>query len=106
MISLVLALLACYGTLMAVALLPLLGLGLALNEGIWAAVIVLFVVATLLALIAGIRRQHSVGPPLLGAIAAGIVIYALWVDYHVLTELVGFVLLMAATGWNLYRRRR
>ncbi|EPC01097.1 hypothetical protein L861_11020 [Litchfieldella anticariensis FP35 = DSM 16096] len=106
MAALLMALLTCYGTLAVVALLPLLGLGLSLNEGAWATAIALFVLLTLAAITAGMRRHRSLGPTVVGVIATGILLYTLFVDYHILIELVGFLLLVAATGWDLYRRRR
>ncbi|GGX85978.1 hypothetical protein GCM10007160_11480 [Litchfieldella qijiaojingensis] len=104
--ALVMALLTCYGTLAVVAGLPLLGLGLRLSEGTWASAIALFVLLTLAAIAAGIRRHRAPGPTLIGMIATGILFYTLFVDYYALVELAGFLLLTAATGWDLYRRRR
>ncbi|WP_254275568.1 MerC family mercury resistance protein [Halomonas sp. 3H] len=101
-----LALLSCYGTLALVALLPLLGLGLALDEGLWAGTIALFVLLTLAALAAGIRRHRASLPTLLGAAGGGLVLHALFVDYRALVELSGFVLLASAVAWDLRRRRR
>lgn len=106
MASLMLALLTCYGTLAMVTLMPLIGIGLAVNEGTWAMAIALFVLLTLATLAAGVRRHHSAGPPVLALIASAIVLYALFVEYHRLTELAGFGLLAIAVGWDLYRRRR
>ncbi len=101
-----LALLSCYGTLALATLLPLLGIGLALNEGAWAGAIATFVLLTLGALAAGLRRRVGPWPSLLGAVGAGLVFYALFVDYHALVELAGFLVLAAATLWDLRRRRR
>lgn len=106
MVSLVLALLACYGTLASVGLLALLGVGLAVDETLWASAIVLFALLTVAAIGAGARRHHHYGPLLLAVVAAGTILYPLLVDYHALVELAGFLLLIAAAGWDLYRRRR
>jgi arsenite methyltransferase len=104
--ALVLALLSCYGTLTLAAMLPLLGLGLSLNEGAWAGTIAAFVLLTLATLSAGLRRRVGPWPSLLGAMGAGLVLYALFVDYHAPVELAGFLMLAAATLWDLHRRRR
>jgi len=104
--ALILALLSCYGTLALVALLPLLGLGLALDDGLWAGTIALFVLLSLAALAAGLRHRVGLLPLLPGAAGGGLVLYALLVDYHALVELAGFVLLGAAVLWDLRRRRR
>ncbi|WP_416137823.1 MerC family mercury resistance protein [Halomonas sp. HK25] len=104
--ALALALLSCYGTLALVALLPLLGIGLALDEGLWAGSIAGFVLLTLAALAAGIRRHADYWPTMLGAMGGGLVLYALFVDYLALVELAGFVLLGSGVAWDLRRRRR
>ncbi|WP_302139351.1 MerC family mercury resistance protein [Halomonas alkalicola] len=101
-----LALLSCYGTLALAALLPLLGIGLALDEGLWAGAIALFVLLTLATLAAGIRHHRALAPTLLGAAGGGLVLHALFVDYRALVELAGFLLLGAAVAWDLRRRRR
>ncbi|MDI5934539.1 MerC family mercury resistance protein [Halomonas kalidii] len=104
--ALCLALLSCYGTLALVGLLPLLGIGLALDEGAWALAIAAFVLLTLATLAAGIRRHHAVGPTLLATAGSAPILYALFIDYHASVELAGFVLLAAATLWDLRQRRR
>ncbi|WP_163558740.1 MerC family mercury resistance protein [Halomonas sp. NO4] len=101
-----LALASCYGTLALAALLPLLGVSLAVNEGTWATTIAGFVLLTLGVLVAGFRRHRAIGPPLLAASGAAMVLYALFIDYHALVELAGFVLLAAAALWDLHQRRR
>ncbi|MFY0992026.1 MerC family mercury resistance protein [Halomonas sp. C05BenzN] len=104
--ALCLALLSCYGTLALVGLLPLLGLGLALDEGAWAGTIAAFVVLTLAALAAGLRRHRAPGPLVLASAGGGLILYALFIDYRALVELAGFVLLAIATLWDLRQRRR
>lgn len=104
--ALALALLSCYGTLALVALLPLLGFGLALHEGAWAGAIATFVLLTLGPLVAGLRHQAGPWPALLGVVGASLVLHALFVDYHAPMEFAGFLALAAATLWDLRRRRR
>lgn len=104
-LALGLALLSCYGTLALVALLPLLGLHLSLNEGLWAGAIGVFVLLTLGVLAAsGIRRRQA-APALLGLGGALLVGHALFVDYQAWRELVGFLLLGGAVLWDLRRRQ-
>ncbi len=103
--ALTLALLSCYGTLALMALLPLLGLGLALDEGLWAGTIALFVLLSLATLATGIPRHGDYWPTLLGVAGGGLVLYALFVDYRALVELGGFLLLAGAIAWDLRRRR-
>ncbi len=104
--ALSLALLSCYGTLALVALLPLLGIGLALDEGLWAGTITLFVLLSLGALAAGLRRRVGPLPLMLGSLGGGLVLHALFVDYRALVELFGFTLLGTAVALDLRRRRR
>lgn len=106
MAGLVMAVLACYGTLAAVSLLALLGVGLALNEMVWVGAIALFTILTMAAVIPGVMRHRSYGPAVLAVAAAGVVLYALFIDYHALIELTGFILLAGAVGWDIHARRR
>ncbi|MDZ7839754.1 MAG: hypothetical protein U5R46_02875 [Gammaproteobacteria bacterium] len=100
------ALLACYGTLAAVGLLGLYGVGLMLNQTVWAGAIALFTVLAAASTVAGVWVHGSCGPPACGLLGGELVLYALFVDYHVLVELAGFLVLGAAVAWDLYRRRR
>lgn len=101
-----LALLSCYGTLALVGLLPLLGIGLALDEGTWALTIAAFVLLTLAALAAGRRRHHALAPTLLAVTGSAAIFQALFIDYHPLVELAGFVLLAVAVLRDRQARHR
>ena len=105
MLGLAVALLACYGTLAAVALLAMLGVGLALDEGIWAGTIALFAVLTAFAIVPGARRHGGFGPSILAGAGAGAIVYALFVDYRLWIELVGFAALATAVLWDIRLRR-
>lgn len=100
------ALLACYGTLAAVGLLSLYGVSVMLNETVWAGAIGLFTVVTVATTVVGVRLHGSRKPAVAGALGAGLVLYALFVDYDRLVELAGFLVLGGAVGWDLYLRRR
>lgn len=104
--ALVLALLSCYGTLAAVGMLAALGAGMALNPGLWAGTIGLFTVLTTVFIAAGFRRHRSVTSTALALIGSALVLYALFIDYGVMTELTGFVFLIGAAARDLYLRRR
>lgn len=106
MVGLVLALIACYGTLAAVALLPLIGIAMVFNEGIWAAAIVVFACLTAAAILPGIWRHHAYGPSVLACAGAGAIIYAMFVHYSIAVELAGFLLLAGSVGLDIYLRRR
>lgn len=104
--GLVLALLSCYGTLAAVSLLALLGTGRMLDDTLWAGAIALFTLLTAAAVIAGIRYHRGAGPAALAIAGAAVIHYALFVDYHMLVELAGFVLLIASVWRDIRLRRR
>jgi arsenite methyltransferase len=104
-VSLVAAVLVCYGTLAAVALLTMLGVGLALNEGLWAGAIALFALLAAAAIVAGFRRHRGYGPAALAMAGAGAILYALFVDYRMIVELSGFILLAGAAFWDIRLRR-
>ncbi|MGQ4879767.1 MerC family mercury resistance protein [Billgrantia sp. LNSP4103-1] len=106
MLAFLLALASCYGTLALVALLPLLGVHLALDEGLWAGVIAGFVLVTLVAVASGVRRYGAYWPALLAAGGSALVLHALFIDYRVVGELAGFLLLLAGAAWDLVLRRR
>lgn len=104
-IGLGLALLACYGTLAAIGLLSVYGVSLMLNETVWAGAIALFTLLTTATTILGARLHGARGPAALSIAGAGLILYALFVDYHKLVELAGFLVLSGAVGWDLYVRR-
>lgn len=101
-----LAVLACYGLLALTALLPLIGVRLILDETLWTALIVVFTLLTLLAVIAGFRRYRSVFPAAAAIAGSGLILYALLVAYGVLVELAGFALLIIAVAADAYLRHR
>lgn len=106
MIGLGAALLTCYGTLLVVGLLGLLGAGIALDETIWAGAIMTFAALAAAGVALGTRRYGRIGPAVAGIAGAGIIGYALFVDYHAVIELAGFVVLAIGAGWDLRLNRR
>jgi SAM-dependent methyltransferase len=97
------AVLACYGTLAALALLSAAGVNFVMNETVWAGVVVLG--AGLAALAVG-GRARRYGGRLAAALAlagAGIVGYTQLVSYDLWIELAGFGLLAAAVALDLRR---
>ncbi len=92
-----LSLIACYGTLAAVALLGALGVSIALNEAVWAGAIVLFAALAVVALALRWRR-HGRGLPVLLALAGlALIVFAMYVSYSLPAELGGFALLCFGT---------
>ncbi|QTP56041.1 methyltransferase domain-containing protein [Billgrantia sulfidoxydans] len=106
MLAYLLALLSCYGTLALVALLPLLGVHLTLDDGLWAGAIATLALLALASVAVGMRRHRVPWPTLVGVIGSLLILHALFVDYSMAQELSGFVVLAGAVGWDLHQRRR
>jgi ubiquinone/menaquinone biosynthesis C-methylase UbiE len=102
--SLAVAIFACYGTLAALALLSAAGLQLAINETLWAAVVVLGAGLAALALSARAWRYGGSGlAAALGIAGAAIVAYTQLASYVMWIELAGFGMLAAAVVLDLRR---
>lgn len=104
--SLSLALLSCYGVLAATGLLAALGVGLALDDTVWAGAIAGFASLTAACIAAGIRQHRTLWPAALAVAGAALILYALFVDYWALTELIGFMLLAGGVTGDVVLRRR
>ena len=104
-VALVFAVLACYGSLAAVALLSALGVSMALNDGIWAGAIIFFSSVTTGIIGLGMRKHKSMVPLLLAISGTLVLCFTMFVHYNALTELVGFVLLALATYLDFDKRR-
>lgn len=105
-ISVILAVLACYGVLALTALLPLIGIRLVIDEGAWAGVIAALAVVTVLAVLPGFRCHRNAAPGVAAVVGGGLILHALLVDYRALAELAGFVLLAGAVFTDAFLRRR
>lgn len=104
--ALAMALVSCYGALAAMGILAALGTGMTLNPGLWAGAIALFTILATVFIAVGFRRHRSVLPAVLAIVGSALVMFALFIDYSVITEFTGFVLLAVATGGDLFLRRR
>jgi hypothetical protein len=104
--ALALSIVACYGTLAAVAALAALGVTLAVDTGVWAGAIVLF--AALAAVSVGLgARTHGSAAPLAPAVAgAALIGYVMFGQYDRVLELAGFAALAAAVFWDFRLRSR
>lgn len=105
MVGLTLALVACYGTLAAVAALGFLGVSLALNEGIWAGAIVTAALLTTAFVAVGLRKYTSPLPLILAGTGSLVLIYTMYSQYSIVTEVIGFVLLGVGTWFDFSLRR-
>lgn len=103
----VLAILACYGTLAIVGVLSLMGISIAVNEGIWAGAIGVFALLALAGIVLGWRGHRAVHPLLLGIVGTSLVLWTMGVSYNRPTEIAGFIILAlaAALDWRAKRNR-
>lgn len=96
----VLAILSCYGTTALIGLLSLLGVSLALNEGIWAGAISVFAALAAIAIAVSYRRHRVIGPTVVAALGFVLILWTMYGSYSRVIELAGFVLLIAAALWD------
>lgn len=101
-IAAVASVLACYGTLGLMGLLSLMGVALAVPEGAWAATIVAAAAIAVIATGFNLRRHGSPWPLLATACGAALIGYVMLVSYSALAEAMGFVVLLAGIGYDLY----
>lgn len=95
-LALLVAVLACYGSIAAAGLLSLAGLTLAVNEAAVSGVVLAFVALAVAAIAAGLRK-HARASPLVVALAGGaLVAYAHGVDFSFNVEFAGFALVALA----------
>ena len=99
-LSTVLSLGTCYGTLVVIALMGMLGTAIDLNQTVWAAAIVSFALIAIAGLGLGFTRHRLPWPILVGGFGAAAISYAMYVHYERLTEVAGFVLLSVAAIWD------
>jgi hypothetical protein len=95
-----LAIIACYGTLMILSVLSLMGVSLAVHKGAWAGTIVLFSLVAVLGVAMSYRRHRQVWPLLVAAFGAGLVAWAMFGSYSRLVEIMGFAFLLTAAVWD------
>ena len=99
-LSTALSLAACYGTLAVIALLGVLGTAVALDETLWAGVIVAFAFIATGGLGLGLARHRRPWPILLGGSGAAAIGYVMYFQYDRLIEVTGFLLLCVAAIWD------
>ena len=105
-VSLVAALLTCYGTLTLVGLLSVLGVSMAINSVAWAGVIVVFAGLTVFGISLGLRRHRRPAPFVLALPGFALIAWAMLGRYDRTLEITGFAMLAAATAWDWRLRRR
>jgi arsenite methyltransferase len=99
------AMLACYGTMALVGILALLGISIAVNPVAMAGAISAFALFAVLVILVSAKRVSHYGPSVLAIAGAGFILWAMWKNYHWLTELVGFALIVCGTWWDWRMRK-
>ncbi len=104
-LAMIMAVVACYGTLLMVGLMSLLGVSIAVDEGAWAGAIIGFSAAVTVIVALGMRRHHSIVPLVIAVLGVLVLLYTMYVNYNLITEIIGFLLLAAATWLDFDLRR-
>ena len=92
--------LICYGTLAIINLLSRVGVAVALNDTLWAGAIVATASLAVGGLLLGMARHRKAWPVLIGGIGAIFLSYAMYIEYLLVVELGGFILLSIAAFWD------
>lgn len=112
--AVLLSFVACYGTLALVAVLSMLGVTLAVNVHVWAAIIVAFALLAVLGVTLGYRRHRNANPARLAVVGAALVIWAMYGADAIksllgvpgtVVEIAGFAALIAAAYWDWRLKR-
>ncbi len=104
-VTFIVALITCYGTLGAIALMSALGVSMALNNDVWAGTIILFATVTTIIIAMGIKKHRSLIPMLIAVVGTCVLIYTMYIQYNFAIEIVGFFLLAIATYTDFDHRR-
>ena len=101
-----LAVVTCYGTLAAVGLLSVIGVGVDLDEGLFVKIITGLLVVALLGMTYSFRLHRFPGPLVLSVAAAGLLAWVFYGTYSQVLEVVGFGGLVVASVWDFRVKRR
>ena len=101
----ILSMAACYGTLAIVTVLSFLGFTLAINKGVWAGAISVFALLAFLGVALSYRAHRMTGPLVIGALGAGLILWAMFGSYSRIVELMGFAGLITAAVWDWRLRK-
>ncbi len=94
------AFIACNGLLIMIAAFSLIGVSISINPHIQAAAISLFAVVTLGLVFNGFKNHRRVGPLILAAVAAAILIGTMYIHFNKIVESLGLLALFASALWS------
>ena len=101
-----LAVVACYGTLAAVALLSVIGISIEIDEGLLAKLISSLLLLALAGIAYSYRVHRHPGPLLLGIASAALLLWVFYGSYSKPLELTGFIALVFASVWDFRAKKR
>ena len=96
----ILAFVACNGVFILIAIFAALGISLAINPHVQAAVISSFALITLAMVFFAYRKNRARGPLILCAIGAFLIIGAMYIHYDKIIESLGLMILFVAALWS------
>ena len=105
-VATILSIVACYGTLLVIGALSLLGISLALNTGVWAGVIVLFAILAVAGIALGYQQHHELIPLILAFVGAALIVWVMFGSFNRALELIGFTVLIVAATWDWRLKKR
>jgi len=101
-----LAVVTCYGTLAAVALLSVIGVSVELDEGFLVKLITGLLVLALAGMGYSYRIHRHPGPLLLSIASAALLLWVFYGSYSKSLEMTGFVALVIASLWDFRAKKR
>ena len=105
-VATILAIVACYGTLLVITTLSLLGITLVVHEGAWAGAISLFALLAVVGVALGYRRHHMLAPLVIGVVSLALILWVMFGSYNRIIEVIGFTGLIIAATWDWRLKRR
>ncbi len=104
----VLAFIACNGTIIFIAVFSAIGISVSINPHLQAAAISLFALAALLLVFRDFRTHRARGPLILAALAAAVLIGTMYIHFNKIFESVGLLALFGAAlwSWQVSRKQR
>ena len=92
----------CYGLVALLAVISMLGVGIRLDYGIWAAVVALTACIAVAATAVNWPRHRNPWPLIAAGIGGGLIVYVMAISYNMVVEAVGFLVLFGAIAADLY----
>ena len=100
-LSAILALISCKGTVLMVAMFPLLGFTISINPHSQAVIISLFSLLTLLLVFVNYRNIRKIfGPLILAVVGFSIIVGTIYTAYVELIETIGLLALIVSALWS------